>query len=415
MPSALVNLRLAGLLLFFTVLCLPIIRHQGESNYTWDESQYYLPAIRLMNSDWPRLDVVRHSLSATSPGYLYCLAGVSHVVGTERSAMRWTNFVVSAGVLVVLWLAWPAGTADTVRLSALLPLAASNFFVKSSSFVVTDNAALLAVAATLVLMQHARSRTGWVATAGTAACAVFFRQINLWLCAPFLLLGLLKRRPLIWTTALPSLAVVGWLFFAWGGLVPPAWRSVHEADLAFSAVAYQLSVLGGLGLFFYAASAPAWRAELRSRWVLGGAALGLVAATVGATAPSMEAGRWGGYLWNVAGVLPAVGDRSVLFLVSAPLGGVLLALCTQRLWRETGSQAALLWLGGVGAFMVTGIFNRQVFHRYYEPTLLVLLIVWLGLLSANTRLRRGPLVFLGLAQLGLTLATAHARTFGLLN
>lgn len=415
MPSALVNLRLAGLLLLFTALCFPIIRHQGDSNYTWDETNYYLPAIQLMNSDWPRLDVVRHSLSATSPGYLYCLAGVSRFVGTGRSAMRWANFAVSASVLVVLWLAWPAPTPDSIRFASLLPLTASNFFVKSSSFVVTDNAALLAVATTLVLIQDGRSRTGLIAAGGTAACAVFFRQINLWLCAPVLLLGLLKRRPLIWTAVIPSVSVITWLFLTWGGLVPPAWRSVHEADLAFSAVPYQLSVLGGLGLFFYAASIPAWRTELNSRWVIGGATLGLLAATVGATFPSMEAGRWGGYLWNIAGLLPIVEGRSVLFLLSAPLGGVLLALCGQRLWREAGSQAALLWLGSVAGFFATGIFNRQVFHRYYEPTVLVLLIVWLNLLSSKTKLRWTPLAFLGLVQLVITLATAHARTFGLLD
>jgi len=95
----------------------------------------------------------------------------------------------------------------------------------------------------------------------------------------------------------------------------------------------------------------------------------------------------------------------------------MLALLARQLWRAAGADLTWLWLSAIGAFMVTGLTNRQIFHRYYEPTLLVLLFLWMILLrkDAPTRSRPGALYGLGAFQLMITLITAHGRTFGLLS
>ncbi len=406
--------RLALLLLFFTAVCLPLLLHKKETKYTFDETSFHLPAIQQIRGHWPRLDLNADSLSATAPGYQYLLAGISLFTGPDKITLRLVNLGLSLSVLLVLWFAWPRGTDDALRLAALMPLAACNFFVKSASYIVTDNAALLAVAGSLCLSLLGRTPGALPGAGVIAALAVFCRQINLWLEAPLLLRLLRTTRPIHWWPALLPLAVLGWLVHAWGGLVPPAWTSHHRGGLVFAAGAYQFALCAILGVFYYAAVAPAdWRQNLLNRWTVSGGLIGLLVTLAGNTVPSYEAGRWGGYLWTVAEYAPLIGQTSLVFLITAPLGGAMLGLLTQHLWRVVGAQSAVPWLITVLSFMATGLTNRQVFQRYYEPPLLVLLLIWLVLLTANNQspLRLKILYLLAGLELGVTALTAYGITF----
>ena len=93
-------------------------------------------------------------------------------------------------------------------------------------------------------------------------------------------------------------------------------------------------------------------------------------------------------------------------------------MLSRRLYLEAGRHSMLIWLTAILGWMGTGLMNRQIFHRYYEPTILVLLICWLLLLTrgrpTSMKLDLRPLALIGVAQVVLTLLTAHARTFGLL-
>ncbi len=421
MKSFFLRYRLALLLLFFSALCLPLILHKGETNYSADETYFHLPSILQIRAHWPRLDLKADSLSATAPGYQYVLAGVSLLTGPDKTVMRLLNLGTSLGVLVVLWFAWPRGTDGALRLAALLPLAACNFFVKSASYVVTDNAALLATAACLVLtlLGNSPSRLPCAGLAAAAAAAIFFRQINIWLEASLCLRLIQTTRPACWWPVLPPLAMLAWLVHAWGGLVPPTWTSHHRSGLVMAALSYQLALFPLIGLFYYAAASPKdWPKHLLNRWTVIGASLGLLGTLAGPTFPSVESGRWSGYLWPVAEHLPVIGHISLLFAVMAPLGGAILGLLARHLWRTAGPEFALPWLVAVLGFMATGLINRQVFQRYYEPSLLVLLLIWLAIISqrspAPPRFRLTPLYLLGALELGVTTVKAYGRTFGLL-
>jgi len=406
----------------FALLCLPLLFSPGESNYTWDETSYHLPAVRQIRTHWPRLDVLHDSLSATAPGYHYFLAGVSFLTGTGRQALRLVNFAVSLGLLGLLWKFWPAGYSPRLACLAVFPLAASNFFVKSASWVVTDNAALLAIAGALGALFFVPARSGLPWSSGLAAAAVCIRQSGVWLVAPLCvcLLGKDQSRLRLLLLAPPLLALA-WLVVAWHGLVPPDWQESHQAGagLVPAAGTYALAVLALLGMAYYAAGRPpAWKDDLFSPWTGLGALAGLGVALGGPNVPAYAEGRWGGYLWVVAGHLPAVGAYSLLFLLLAPAGGALLAMLGRRLWLEAGASAALAWFAAYACWFATGLSNRQVYHRYFEPVTLVLLICWLALLARArppTEPRRTtPLAVLGSLQLALTLVTAYGRTFGLL-
>lgn len=410
------------LLLWLAVstLCAPLLLRTDVSSYTWDERNYHQPAVRQIAERWPALDLRRDSLSATAPGYQWFLAGVSRVVGTGERPLRVVNLLVSLGALAILWHALPLAAAE--RMVLLLPLALSNFFVKSASHVVTDNAALLAVAASLsaVLVSPA----GRPGRAGCwAAAAVAVRQSNVWLFAPLALANLLssaqRSRPAAWIAALLPVGVLGILVVRWGGLVPPEWTATHLGRPGFSLLTNAAYLLGVAALL---APAYAWavRAALdgntrRKSMAIGGV-VGLAVALLAVTAPDYEAGRWGGYLWSAAEKLPVVQGRSVLFLLLAPLGGAALACLISAVWKAAPSAPRVVWTTAFGGWAASGLVNQQTFHRYFEPMMLVLLILAVALVyrAEPGRLDRRALLLLAVFQSAVTFATAHARTFGLL-
>jgi len=413
---------MVGLAVLFTLLCLPLLLSNRESNYTWDETSYHLPAVRQIREHWPKLDVEKDSLSATAPGYHYFLASISLATGTGRPALRLVNLAVSFGVVVLLCRSWPAGCGPWPAFFSILPLAASNFVIKSASYVVTDNAALLFSTGTLLSLFLIPSKRGPRAASVLAAAGVFVRQISIWLVAPLAVRLLAEPRPVRrLPLVLPACLTLAWLFLSWRGVVPPIWRDLTHASqgLVPAAGAYLLAVLAILGPFYYlVASRPTWRADAFNRWSIAGASVGIILAVAGPNTPDHDSGRWGGYLWELAARLPNLGDYSPVFLVLAPMGGVVLTMLARRLWTEVGPNAGAVWLISFLAWMSTTMTNRQVFHRYYEPTLLLLLICWLLLLvrsrPAGSLLNIKPLAMLGVFQLLVTLVTAHARTFGFL-
>ena len=94
----------------------------------------------------------------------------------------------------------------------------------------------------------------------------------------------------------------------------------------------------------------------------------------------------------------------------------MLGVLARRLWHETTPANAVTWMAAFAAWIASALSNRQIFHRYYEPTLLVMLICWLFLVirrrSPESSLMIGPIAVVGGVQLVLTLVTAYARTFG---
>jgi hypothetical protein len=388
-----------------------------------DEKAYHLLAVRQIRAHWPKLDLDRDSVSAISPGYHYVLAGLSFITGDGRRSLRFVTWSVSLALLWLLWRLFPV-TRRELALAALLPLAFSNFFVKSASWIMTDNPALFCTAATLALCFRGSDRSVW-ASAALAGTATFFRQMNVWTAFPVAFQTFSKetksKRCLAILASLLPLAVVSVLIWHWHGVVPPSWQNrTYQSDRtsASAAVCYILSVFFVLGIFYWLAIPSENRRQGNvSRWaLLGGAGGGLLLALASRTDYNVEAGRWGGYLWEAAARFPLLGGRSVVFIVLAPCGGALLAIMTSALVRCGGRQMAALWLGSYGAWAATFLPNRQIFHRYYEPNTLMFLIFWLILFlrhSPDATFKRPlPLLALGAAQLTITFCIVYPETYG---
>lgn len=402
-----------------------------------DELDYYARVIRRMAPRWPRIDLKEDTFAEKPPGYPFLMTTVLRATGGDFRWLRVVQMLLSAGVAAVLY-AWvrrahPVGGA--VLLAA--PLIASSFFIKSSSYLTTDNPTLLCTTVALtVLLAERRSTLAAGVLMVCATAAASFRQDALWLAAPvgvWLVLAGPARR---WESGTPDVpvsgiqlglaiaavvfpsAVVVRMVVEWGGLVPRAHvRGIAEPGFTVMPVIYVLSVAALFAWPWLIARHGCRTAIARAK---DGAALscGLIGLLLTGATHSVygrEIGHWGGYLWSIAARLPEMAGRSPVFLVLAPLGAVALGAVGAELWERRPRAAAILG-AAFASWTLAVCFNPLVFHRYYEPPLLVFLGLAAGLLPPLPARNGGwrdhwPLLLVSLVQLLITVATLYLSLF----
>lgn len=408
----------------FAAVCCQLIFSDRETNYSQDELNYHVPAIRQIAHHWPKLDIAHDSLSATAPGYHYALATVSKLTGSDTRTLRFINWAVSATVLILLFIHLRHTLPPVDSALALLPLLLSNFFVKSASWVVTDNAALLLIAISFLSCLRAKGPFNWRLSLVNAG-AVFVRQMSIWLIAlPLATVApeeASKKNPrqqLLRTCLFtaPPLAVLAFLFWSWGGLVPLVWRTA-SMRLSTAGPLYLLSVLGLLSPFYFwlpLGLSDIRRSKPTHRAIALASAAALFLWIVTASDANAEQGRWGGYLWNLSAFFPAIAARNILFLLLSQLGALSLVSIWSFLRNNGHARHSALFLLAIVTWASTFIVNRQVFHRYFEPTLLVLLIAMIPKLLAATAGRSRARLSWAVAaclQFAITLASAYRAIY----
>ena len=406
---------IAGLFLLLAVP--PALSPRTDVNYAWDEKEFHLPSVRRIAEHWPLLDFRDNALTPMAPGYHWFLAGVSKITGSSPRALRLVNILVSLTGLMVLftWLLGRVGAVDAAFLIA--PLATSNIFIKSSSWVVTDNAALVLAVIALLYALDSRRPGSAIAAAVYGALATLTRQLYAWLAIPMLCRALLSARgrdkaALAWTAASCAIVIVAAsLYLMWGGFVAPRWQKFYS-PLSIVPLGYILSLIALFGVFYFPLEADQFR--VRPSWfpsiiaVLGAELLAVIAPT----AYDKAAGRWGGHLWEVARILPAPFDRSIVFIALAPIGMILVIGFFRCIKDSRSPEQAQVWLAALAGWSFVYVFDHQVFQRYYEPMILVFLII--GAASRDSRaLKEGRrrLAVLTIVQMLLTFGTAWWRTF----
>ncbi|OAI42550.1 hypothetical protein AYO41_04035 [Verrucomicrobia bacterium SCGC AG-212-E04] len=391
----------------------------SSGNYIDDETLYYQPAVLQIREKWPALDVVKDSLSATSPGYPWILAGASLLVGPSLGVLRILNLAIGLFTLFVLGrtLCRKLGSLEAALL--LLPVATSNYFLKSCCWLVTDNASLLLVVCAFCALLSDLGRSKPLILGLLLGAAVFVRQSNLWLVAPVAISVFFRldcqdtstpriasRLLRVAIAVVPAALIFVWLLQSWGGLVPPRWleRAQH---FSLAPVVYLIALQGLLSMPFIAAIELS-RPNRDARWLpmLFGASIGLILAIVGETYADYASGRWGGILWNVADATPVFAGRSVFLTMMAALGGATIGWFAGELQFVENRRHFLIVALALFAFGLSFIPNRQAFHRYFEPTLLVLISlacmqIFRGGLRLSNRASAVLIVF-GLVCLGVS-------------
>jgi hypothetical protein len=413
-------------LLVFPLACLPLSLSVRSGNFADDEARYYFPSVARISAHWPAIDLVGDSTSATSPGYCYFLAGVSRMTGLNIRVFRFITIGLSTAALLLLCMMFRPQRGLTA-VWAILPLAASNFFIKSAAWVVTDNVALLLACASLALVLKCPENPKWALPSGlAAAAAIFARQLHAWLVVPIGWAVLRVRGPgearasifprmLALLALVPPIAVLAWLYRAWGGFVPPIWRTVHEAGIHPASVACALSIYAALGVFYaLSAESPAGLLRLaRSKEAAIGAVAGLLVALISQNAMDRSAGRWGGYFWLLVEHAPSIAGRSVLLVGCSILGGALLGVMVSILRASAGAAPSSIWLVSVLSWLAACSLNPLAFQRYSEPPALMFLIIWLALMNraqggtGPISTRCMPLVLLAIVQSVISVFTTY--------
>ena len=440
----------AVLVLAFAILVWPVVlgsegRLSGEGgrikypvNELGDQRKYHEPVIDRMVRQWPRIDITNHA-SATAPGYHLMMAYVARFVSDRRAVVQLASSVLSLGLLLVVWSYAAREVGSWRALALVLPVLGSSYVLGAAIWLTTDNAALFFVCLVLGGAAFGPARPTALLRGGlAAACAVFIRQIHIWVVAPLGLVALLASplgrwappvlrepdearsswRPLVaggLAVAAP-LALLVVFVILWGGLTPPVYADLHDAGTNPASFAVALALVGLFGVFFLPAlvAKESWMRWDRAATIAVGIALLLSLAVP--TAYDFEAGRRGGAIWELVRRMPVVADRSLVLPPLAALGALIL------LWgwrgacrRGRGRQASILVLA-MAAWLLAQSVNTQAWQRYFEPMILIAL-AWLAALAAprpdpcgHPILRRwwlGP-VALGVIQLALSTVTLYA-------
>lgn len=362
----------------------------------YDQDLFHLQVVRKFEAGWPAIDIANYG-TATGPAYHYVLATLAQITGSEVAALRPFSVLFGVGLLVAV-----AGWCATIvppRVAALLtmPFATSLYVLGGSLHLVTDNFGWLFVVLALgPLVLGARSALGGLSSGGCSLLAVAVRQNFIWTIGPLLLSGLLASplgrllpsgwredpecsaswRPFLIAclAAVPALVLLGVFISVWGGLVPQRFQNLHAREAAWCAFGYGLALVGLYGPFFLLVVRRPMELLHRHRGlILLFAVGGVVFALLGPSRPDFAAGRHGGLVWALAGAGPVLAERSLVLVLLALVGSVVLGLLFTAALRNRGAASGLVLLCAWLASISTQFVNTQVFQRYYEvPTLLVL-------------------------------------------
>jgi hypothetical protein len=387
----------------FGALVWPVVLSgRGGPTLSLAQKNFHEPVIRQFAADWPHVDLVNYN-SATTPGYHLLIALCSRFLSPDRIALQMISSLLSLGMIAAVFRSCSRHVGPWIALALTLPVLCSTYVIGSSIWLTTDNAAwlpvVLALGGLVMLPPTADRLARWGIY---ATVAVFVRQIHLWLAGPLWLTAALfgrfgrpvaasspEERPRGLAFAVPALlapvALFVTFFFVWGGMAPPTLEEKVSAGISPAAYAVALAMFGGFGVFFlpaFVTSASSLAPRGVGLWLAVAAAV--IASIIGPTSYDVEAGRWGGLIWQIVARLPAIADRSLVFPPLAALGGYVLVTAWRGARRAGRMREASMLMIALGCWLLAQSANKLCFARYFEPMVLIAL-AWLAIMSSTAR------------------------------
>lgn len=359
-----------------------------------DQSRYHWPTVATMIDRLPAVDVVDVQ-TATGPLYHLSLAVPARLLGLSEGGVEVLAALYGA-VLAALVVGASRGLTTAPRIGAVGLVLLSPYLWESTLWMQTDAAAMtFALAALLLLVRAPQARhrhalwvgllvAGAVGVRQTFGWMILVAAVGLWFTGPTKTLR--ARLADVAAGTLPGVAVLVGLVAAWRGLLPPAMASSNADHRSPAGLTYMFALAAWfLVPLVVALGRDVW--GRRRDWPLA-LGTGLVAAVPGLLFPSSELGgddlpRSGGWLWVLVSKTPAPGDRSVLLVVLALVGGAAFALLLLRLVRTgSGRVAAVLGVALVGAALFASA-GSQMYQKYYETPLVIIVFFLLRALFAG--------------------------------
>ena len=361
--------------------------NNGRAAY--DATAYHARFIRALAEQFPNFDL-SNPLTATTPGYHLLLACVARLGASSIESLRLASMAIGCIFVgsIAAWLSRRVGLR--IALLFVLPLAGSIYVVGAAAWMLPDNLAwaLVSWVLFLCLREPARARELLLASLLLVAL-VAVRQIHIWAAAVVWVGGLsyalqfrgrsdavggglsvLAKMLGFVLATVPAFAVLILFVRHWGGLTPPRFQGelqgVNLATPAFMLLEFSLLAIGFLP-WITPPLRTAWRER---RWILVTGALGaIVLAAIPATTLDVAAGRFSGF-WSLIAKAPVIaGHTSLLMIVAAPIGAVLLTALLLGLSPRSRAVFGVALLAFAAALTAT----FYCWQRYHEPLLLMVL------------------------------------------
>lgn len=399
---------------FLFVCQMVIFTGRIPARARYDQLLYHEPAIRGFLAQWPTFDFYDY-LSATTPGFHILMACIGKLFGANTALLQVAGAVIGAGFVGTVAAAAACRTTLLRAVCFTLPLACSLYVFTSGAWLLPDNLGWLGVVLVLLVALRDRPSVGWLALGAIALLGlVFTRQAHLWAAAPLWAAAFLRsttsdaqgegeslrrvvsedlptkmgRMLVAVALTLPAFVLV-WMFVRlWGGLTPPRFHLQH-GSINVASVPFFLSIFGGLSVFFLPTLLPRLVGVVRDRprLVLIGVAC-LLAAIIPPTNFDYLAGRRTG-LWNIVQKLPVIaGHTSPLVVVLTVWGG----LCLAAWLSAFDLRRRLVLLVALAGFWAALAANVELWQRYVEPFVLVLLALFAAQASGPSPDRRPGLM-----------------------
>lgn len=420
--------------LTFSILVIPVIVWGSDStSEAWDQNQHHLKVVDAIRDSLDGVDgalplsaLLKDYPSATSPGYHLLMAWIASSGVQEIIVLRLISSLFGLALVLTLWRLLCRYTDGWTALTLSLPLMCSPYFLSGCMWLTTDVAALLFVVLSIgFLLRENLPARAMVWSGVSALLAVFVRQPTVWLVAPITVcspaLPLSRSREasdwVAWmgACALP-LIMLGWLVWSWGGLMPPAYRSLHDAGANPATPAVALSLVGCWSFPWVIIRWRALRSHAAPKWLAVAVVIGLACALVPETAFDRHEGRWGGPIWSLVRIAPQFAQRSIVFVVLAPLGALSLLLLFRAALASGARRATAILAVAALAFLAAITVNTQCWERYLDMPILAFLplLVAVGVRPADALANwefRLAGIALAVVQLGLSGAGLYMVTF----
>lgn len=412
-----------ALVILFYAGALPVVFSSNaiEGRAAADHLNYHEPVIHTFADEWPKPDLSNY-YSATTPLYHLILAGVEISTHASRRALMLAGSVFTCGLLVLF-----AGTLRMPPKHAFiftLPVLCSMYVNFPGVWLLPDNAGWLGVLAILAIALHCTVNWRTLAWSGVIlVLLVLVRQIHLWAAAVIWtaawlgsrtdgpletastdridLLGLVRdvlgrpksrlmRLSLALALTVPAFVAVAYFVRLWGGVVVPRYQSGERGGYHGwnpATAAFHLSIIGSFVPFYFGSMLPGLKRLMRTPGVLALVLVGaLVVTVVPETSYAVEAGRKSG-LWNLVKLLPVMGGHcSPVLIVLAPIGAVGIA----SLMTSMDRRSAWVFVGAIVAFVAAQTASPQLWQRYHEPFILMLLSLMSATAWRTTGDQDGP-------------------------
>lgn len=427
-----------GVIAIFWVAAIPLILWSGSiGRAAFDQLNFHEPAVRIFAHDWPALDL-KNYLSATTPGYHVLLALVARYVSGATIALQLAGSIFTAALLVVL--AWIGSERASWRiaLATTLAVGASSYVFFPGVWMLPDNAGWLGVVGVFALALRRRvDAITFVGAAVLLVAVVLMRQIHIWTAGLIVVAAVLKpsagdeagsrgssfdtpgrtagRVALAIVAAVPAVLVLAYFRGLWQGLTPPLFQYQYLnagtglGKLNLAAPALMLAMIGLYGPFFVAWWGQGLVEAWRKRWgvvlaVLVGAMILLVVPPT-TYSDDQSLGRWDG-LWALSRHLPNIARHTSSLILALGLVGT--AALIGFGVRLPGRDAAI-FLAGLAGYSATQAVAFQLWQRYHEPIVLIVL-AWMAWRARVGERRWRKMEGLGPALLVVALAGVTTAT-----